>query len=229
MKFRYLAVAVAAFAMAGTAAAQDTSTEKGKVSYAMGYQLGAQAVGYGETLDSGAVLKGLNDALAKKQPSVPEAQLDAAMKSFNTRIAAREKAEWDKMAAANLVESNKFLTAYKSGAGVQSLANGVMYKVITAGKGAKPTANSTVNLQLAGPFPLGNRPQDAQQAAARPVNDMKLSSIPLVGLRTALMAMPVGSKWEVVLPPSQAYGADPGQNFPPNAAITYEVTLVSSK
>lgn len=229
MKFRVLAVAVAAFAMAGTAVAQDTSTEKGKVSYAMGYDLGRNMAGVGETLDSAALVKGLNDALAKKEPSVPVAQLQAAMKSFNDRIAAREKAEFDKAAASNLVESNKFLAQYKAGAGVQTLPNGVMYKVLTAGKGAKPTTASTVSMQIAGPFPLGMRPQEAAQAAARPVNALKVSEIPLAGLRSAITSMPVGSKWEITVPPAQAFGADIRSGQPPNVALQYEVTLVSSK
>ena len=42
MKLRLLAAAVAALALtAGIAVAQDTSSEKGKLSYALGYDLGA--------------------------------------------------------------------------------------------------------------------------------------------------------------------------------------------
>ena len=40
MKLRSLVVAVAAFAMAGGALAQDVSSEKGKLSYYFGYDYG---------------------------------------------------------------------------------------------------------------------------------------------------------------------------------------------
>lgn len=229
MKYRVLAVALAAIAFAGSATAQDTSTEKGKVSYAMGYMLGQDVVAVGETLDAAAVTKGLNDALAKKQPSVPADQLRTAMQGYQTRVEAREKAEYDKAAASNLAESNKFLATNKAKPGVVSLPSGVQYRVITAGKGTKPTNNSTVNLRMAGPFPLGTRAEQAERNAARPMNDVKVSDIPLAGLRQALTAMPVGSKWEVTLPPALAFGADPRTGQPPNVALQFEVELVSAK
>ena len=69
MKLRSLVVAVAAFAMAGSALAQDTTSEKGKLSYYFGYDYGnnlAELTGRGEQLDINTVIKGLQDAYAKK-------------------------------------------------------------------------------------------------------------------------------------------------------------------
>ena len=52
MKLRLIAVAVAALALiAGNAVAQDTSSEKGKLSYALGYDLGRNASESGEQVD----------------------------------------------------------------------------------------------------------------------------------------------------------------------------------
>ena len=75
MKLRSLVVAVAAFAMAGSALAQDVSSEKGKLSYALGYDLGRNAVESGEQVDINTVIKGLQDGYGKKQPAVPVDQL----------------------------------------------------------------------------------------------------------------------------------------------------------
>jgi len=41
--------------------------------------------------------------------------------------------------------------------------------------------------------------------------------------------MPTGSKWEITLPPAQAYGADPRTPFPPNVAVQFEIKLVAVK
>ena len=41
--------------------------------------------------------------------------------------------------------------------------------------------------------------------------------------------MPAGSKWEIVVPPNLAFGADPRTGFPPNVAVSFEVKLVSVK
>ena len=65
MKLRSLVVAVAAFAMAGGALAQDVSSEKGKLSYYFGYDYGnnlAELTARGEQLDINSVVKGLQDA-----------------------------------------------------------------------------------------------------------------------------------------------------------------------
>ncbi|HEY5612974.1 MAG TPA: FKBP-type peptidyl-prolyl cis-trans isomerase, partial [Lysobacter sp.] len=52
MKLRLIAVVVTALVLtAGTAVAQDTSSEKGKLSYALGYDLGRNASESGEQLD----------------------------------------------------------------------------------------------------------------------------------------------------------------------------------
>ena len=55
MKLRLIAAAAAALLLAGNAVAQDTSTEKGKLSYALGYDLGRNAVESGEQIDINAV------------------------------------------------------------------------------------------------------------------------------------------------------------------------------
>ena len=71
MKLRLIAVAVAALALtAGHAVAQDTSSEKGKLSYALGYDLGRNSSESGEQIDVNTIIKGLQDGFAKKPPSV---------------------------------------------------------------------------------------------------------------------------------------------------------------
>ncbi len=73
MKLRSIAVAVAALALTGNAFAQDIASEKGKLSYYFGYDYGnnlAELTGRGEQLDINSVVKGLQDAYAKKQPAI---------------------------------------------------------------------------------------------------------------------------------------------------------------
>lgn len=231
MKLRLLAAATAALLLAaGSAAAQDTSTEKGKLSYALGYQTGAdlaQLTARGEALDVNAVVKGLQDAYAKKQPAVSGEQLKAAVEAMQKRLAEKAKAEFDRMAAENKTKSDAFLAQNKGKAGVKMLPSGAQYRVIENGTGAKPTMASTVQLEVAGPFPWGERPQQARPASQIPA--VKVSEIEMAAMREALMQMPAGSKWEITLPPDKAYGADPRSGFPPNVAVQFEVKLVSVK
>ena len=225
MKLRSLVVAVAAFAMAGSALAQDTTSEKGKLSYYFGYDYGnnlAELTGRGEQLDINTVIKGLQDAYGKKQPALTADQLRPALEAFQKREQARAekaKADYDKVAAENKTKSDQFLAGNKAKAGVQTLPSGVQYRVIEAGKGAKPTQASTVELEVAGPFPFGQRPAEARPA--QQMKDLKVSAVEMAAMRETLLQMPAGSKWEIALPPDKAYGADPRTGFPPNLAVVF--------
>lgn len=228
MKLRLIAAAVAALALtAGNAVAQDTSTEKGKLSYALGYDLGRNAVESGEQVDVNTIVKGLQDGYSKKQPSVPVDQLRTAVQNMQKRQQDKAKAEWDKAAAENKTKSDAFINANKSKAGVKALPSGVQYRVIENGTGAKPTQASTVALEVAGPYPFGERPAQARPANSIPA--IKVSEIEMAAMREVLLQMPTGSKWEVTLPSDKAYGADPRTPFPPNVAVQFEIKLVSVK
>jgi len=80
---------------------------------------------------------------------------------------------------------------------------------------------------VAGPYPFGQRPTEARPA--QPIPSIKVSEVEMKAMRETLLQMPAGSKWEITLPPDQAYGADPRTGFPPNVAVQFEVKLVSVK
>ncbi|GAB2521621.1 FKBP-type peptidyl-prolyl cis-trans isomerase N-terminal domain-containing protein [Lysobacter humi (ex Lee et al. 2017)] len=231
MKLRLMAVAAAALVLsAGVAAAQDTSSEKGKLSYALGYDYGlsaAQLAANGEQIDIATVIKAMQDAYAKKQPTVPVEQLRTAVQSMQTRQAAKAKAEWDKASAENKTKSDAYLAANKGKPGVKLLPSGVQYRVIENGAGAKPTQASTVQLEVAGPFGWGERPQQARPP--QKMEAIKVSQIEMPAMREAILQMQQGAKWEITLPPDKAFGADPRTGLPPNVAVQFEVKLVSVK
>lgn len=231
MKFRLMAVATAALVLsAGLANAQDTTSEKGKLSYALGYDAGANIAGLaarGEQIDINTVIKALQDAYAKKQPAVPVDALRTTVQNMQKRQEAKAKAEWDQASAQNKTKSDAFVNANKAKAGVKVLPSGVQYRVVEAGTGAKPTQASTVQLEVNGPFAWGERPQQARPAQSIP--SIKVSEIEMPAMREVLLQMPAGSKWEVTLPADKAYGADPRTGFPPNVAVQFEIKLVSVK
>jgi peptidylprolyl isomerase len=63
---------------------------------------------------------------------------------------------------------------------------------------------------------------------AGPVS-MKVSQIPLVGLRDALTQMPAGSRGEVVIPGDKAYGTNMQAGRMANQAVVFDVKLLSVK
>ena len=233
MKLRSLAVAVTALALSGAALAQDTTSEKGRLSYFFGYQMAGelnQLTARGEQLDINSVVKGLQDAYAKKQPAVSEEQIKPVVEAFQKREQGRAeeaRQQYEKVATDNKARSNAFLAENRAKAGVKLIGSDIQYRVIDAGAGAKPTANSTVALEVAGPYAFGQRPE--QVRAPQKVDAIKVSDVELPAMREVLQQMPVGAKWEITLPPEKAYGADPRLPFPPNVAVQFEVKLVGIK
>lgn len=228
MKLRLLAVTLAALTLtSGLASAQDTSSAKGKLSYALGYQLGREAVESGEPLDLNTMTKALQDGYAKKAPTVPVEQMRDAYQTMQKRMQAKAKVEFDKASTENISKSNAFLAQNKAKTGVKTLPSGVQYRIMESGSGAKPNQSSSVELEVAGPYPWGQQPTPAQPAQKMPAT--KISAIEMPAMREVLVQMPAGSKWEVVLPADKAFGADPRSPFPPNVAVVFEVKLVSVK
>ena len=236
MKLRLLAAAIAATALlAGTAVAQDTTSEKGKLSYAIGYNTGAELAELterGEAVDVNTVVKALQDAYGKQEPAVAVDQLRTAVENMQKRQQAKMEAEFRKLADANKAASDSFLAQNKAKPGVQTLAGGVQYRVIEAGNGAKPTQASDVQLTYKGSLPAGTVLVDTNQVpegqTPGPVS-LKLSQVPLTGLREALLQMPAGARWEVVLPGDKAYGTDIRAGRMANQAVVFDVKLVSVK
>lgn len=230
MKLRLLAASIAALTLAGAALAQDMTSEKGKLSYAFGYDFGRSIAESGEPIDVNTLVKAVQDGYGKKQPALTSEQLKPALDAFKKRQQAKAeqaKAAFEKAASDNKAKSDQYLAANKAKAGVKTLASGVQYRVIENGTGAKPALASTLALEVGGPYPFGQHPTEGDKAQSIP--SIKLSEVEMPAMREALGQMPAGSKWEIVLPPDKAFGADPRTGFPPNVAVSFEVKLISVK
>ena len=236
MKLRLLAASLAALTLvAGSAFAQTTpAPNKNDLSYALGYDLGRNLVESGEAVDINTVIKALQEGYGKKEPTVAVTQLRTADEAMQKRQMEKAKAAFDKASAENKTKSDAFLAQNKAKAGVQSLPGGVQYRVLEAGSGAKPNQASEVTLQYKGALTDGRvfvdtfSPQPGQTTAPAPMA-IKVSEIPLVGLRDALLQMPAGARWEVVLPADKAYGNTPQSPVGPNQAVVFDVKLISVK
>jgi FKBP-type peptidyl-prolyl cis-trans isomerase len=120
--------------------------------------------------------------------------------------------------------NDTFLAANKSKPGVTTLPDGLQYKVLTEGKGTKPTLNDTVTVHYAGTLVNGKEFDSSYkrgEAATFPVSGV------IPGWTEALQLMPVGSTWELYIPSSLAYGE---QGAPPaigpNETLIFKVELL---
>lgn len=118
----------------------------------------------------------------------------------------------------------EFLEEYRQRAGVKVLFNGVMYREITKGKGDKPTPKATITAYYTGKLTNGKVFDTTQKG--RPAS-FKLSAL-IDGWKTALKEMPVGSRWEIVIPANLGYGSRTTGVIKPFSTLIFDVQLLAT-
>ena len=105
--------------------------------------------------------------------------------------------------------------------GAVKTPSGLVFKSITEGTGAKPSATSTVKVTYKGTFPDGKVFDQSRAPITFPLNGV------IKCWTEGLQLMKVGGKARLVCPPSIAYGAHgAGSAVPPNATLAFEVELL---
>jgi FKBP-type peptidyl-prolyl cis-trans isomerase FklB len=222
-------LAVVMLAMATAASAQEASplkTEKDKLSYAMGMDLAGQLKTNAVEVDPAVFAKGMQDALAGKT-LLTDTEAKAIIADLQKAMVARRTTELQAAAAKNKTEGEAFLAANKAKEGVVTLPSGVQYKILTAGTGSKPTVEQTVVCNYRGTL-IDGKEFDSSYKRGQPMT-FPVKGV-IKGWTEVLQLMPVGSKWQVVVPPALAYGErGAGVDIAPNATLVFEIELVAIK
>lgn len=227
MRWMLMLVMVSLPALTSAQEAPVLKTEKDKLSYAMGMDLGNQLKTRSVDIDPAVFGQGLKDALSGSKTLLTEAEAKAIISELQMKMVARN-AEAAKVAGEkNKAEGEAFLAANKPKEGVVTLPSGVQYKVLTAGTGKKPTLDDTVVCHYRGTLINGEEFDSSYQRnepATFPVKGV------IKGWTEVLQLMPVGSKWQVFIPSDLAYGPrGAGANIGPNATLIFEIELVAIK
>lgn len=222
-----LAFALLAFLAVGSASAQDTTSEKGKLSYAIGFDIGSSFVDRKMDIDLNTVIRAIQDGYGKRKPAVPEEQMGAVMQKFQQKMVTQAKAEYDKVAGANRTKSEQFLAGNKSKKGIVSLPSGLQYRVIEDGTGRQVTPTSEVTLHYRGSLPDGLE-FDSSFARGEPIK-VKVNEV-IKGWQEILPKMRVGSHWQVFVPAALAYGerGNPPR-IGPEQALVFDLKIVDVK
>ncbi|KAA6332471.1 FKBP-type 22 kDa peptidyl-prolyl cis-trans isomerase [termite gut metagenome] len=125
--------------------------------------------------------------------------------------------------AENKTAGEKFLEENKTKEGVQITASGLQYKVLTQGKGAVPTTESSVKVHYRGTLIDGTE-FDSSLKRSEPAS-FRADQV-IKGWTEALSIMPVGSKWELYIPQELAYGSKDSGQIKPFSALIFEVELL---
>jgi FKBP-type peptidyl-prolyl cis-trans isomerase FklB len=129
------------------------------------------------------------------------------------------------LAEKNKKEGEAFLAQNKAKEGIVALPSGLQYKILTAGAGNKPALEDTVVCHYKGTLIDGTE-FDSSYKRNQPATFAVKGVIK--GWTEALQLMAVGSKWQLFIPASLAYGESArGNVIGPNSTLLFEVELIS--
>jgi FKBP-type peptidyl-prolyl cis-trans isomerase FklB len=206
------------------AADSELKTDKDKTSYAIGMEMGKGVKAQGLDVDAELLMRGLKDALGDKKSLMSDDDLKQVMTKLQNDVRQKQQAAQQAASAENKAKGEAFLAENAKKEGVVSLPDGLQYKVMTTGTGKKPAETDTVLCNYKGTFMDGTE-FDGSEKAGKPVPFQVKGVIP--GFKEVLQLMPVGSKWQVFIPPALAYGdRGAGSVIAPNSTLIFEIELV---
>lgn len=217
--------------MAAQASAEETSalkTKADKESYAIGVDIARNIKRQKIELEGEALLKGMRDGFTGANFLMSEEDLSAALTTFQTEFKQKRALAVKSIADKNQKEGEAFLAQNKTKEGVVTMPSGLQYRVLKAGDGKKPADGDTVECHYRGTLVDGTEFDNSYRVNKSAAFELKNGVIP--GWSEALKLMPVGSKWQLFIPPQLAYGErGAGPYIGPNATLIFEVELLGIK
>jgi FKBP-type peptidyl-prolyl cis-trans isomerase FklB len=201
-----------------------------KLSYALGYNIGLR-LSSGELpadVDIHVVQKAIDDAHAKRLPTVPWEEMIAQLAALEEQTHDHALAKRNQIAPDNARKSAEFMAHNATQPGVVQLPSGIQYSVIKKGDGTlSPDDRSVVTINYRAMLIDGTE-FDNTWAHGRPVS-FTVSSV-ISGWRYVIPRMHVGDRWRVVVPPELAFG-ERGlmPRIGPNQALVFDLELLDVK
>ena len=194
------------------------------VSYAIGMQIGQsfkqQEIEVNLDILKSAITHSINDT----NLALTQEQTMAVMMKFQQQMQMNMEEKQKKAGEENLSEGQKFLEENKAKEGVKVTESGLQYKVLKQGDGPVPSKDDKVSVHYTGKL-LSGKVFDSSVERGQPATFPVTGVIP--GWVEALQMMPVGSKWELYIPPDLGYGErGAGADIGPNAVLIFEVELL---
>ncbi len=207
---------------------QELKTPADKMNYALGVNLINNVRQQGIEFDLDMVIRGMKDAAAKGELLLSTEELRKATFQYQTLMRQKQSKIKSLVAENNRKAGELYLAENKKKPGVVTLPDGIQYKVIVKGDGRLPQDGDTVEYHYRGALTngkeFGSTYRSGQPLVAR------VKDAPVKGLSDILTKMPVGSRWEVVIPAQLAYGErGHGSDIGPGQVLVYEVELIAIK
>jgi len=198
--------------------------------YVFGYQMMTRMKDQKVGLTSDHLGAGIKKAMAGEQLGMTDQEAQMLGMAFSQMVEQNRIAERKKTVEDNKAKGEAYIAAQKaSNPNIKELSDGIYYEVLKEGAGEKPGPKAKVSVDYTGRFVDGEvfdssvKPLDGGpgQPAEFPVGGV------IPGFSKALMAMPAGSKWRVLIPGDQAYGMrGSGGKIGPMQTLVFELELL---
>ena len=218
-----LALTIILLLTSATVLAQDVNTEKGKLSYAVGWDIGADIARRSTEFDVESLISAIRDVVAEKEPKVSAEEMRTLLTALQEKVRAEQVEQFRILSEENLAASEAFLAANKSKTGIVALPSGVQYRIIEEGDGARPGLESSVSVHYRG-SKMDGREFDSSFARGTP-EEFTVNAV-LAGWQEVLPLMKAGSTWQIFVPPELAFGARGNPPVGPNEALMFDLKLV---
>ncbi|HBN9527095.1 TPA: FKBP-type peptidyl-prolyl cis-trans isomerase [Pseudomonas aeruginosa] len=185
---------------------------KDELAYAVGARLGTRLQQEMPDLELSELLLGLRQAYRGEALEIPPERIEKLLLQHENATT-----ETPRITPAEA----RFLANEKARFGVRELTGGVLVSELRRGQGNGIGAATQVHVRYRGLLADGQVFDQSESAEW-----FALDSV-IEGWRTALRAMPVGARWRVVIPSTQAYGHEgAGDLIPPDAPLVFEIDLL---
>jgi FKBP-type peptidyl-prolyl cis-trans isomerase FklB len=201
-------------------AAEPAMDEAARMQYALGYQLGKDLTAVESRPQD--LARGVEDGRSGAKPKLSEAEMEAALGSLQQRVTEQRTKAQAEQAEKARASGEAYLAANAKKPGVTTTPSGLQYRVVTQGTGKKPAASETVTVHYKGTLVDGTE-FDSSYKRGQPATFPVSGVIP--GWTEALQLMPIGSKYELAIPPALAYGS---QGPLANQVLLFEVELLGT-
>jgi len=207
----------------GPVMAQDLTSEKGKLSYAIGWDIGEDIKRRGAEFDVETIIAAVRDSAAGKDPQVPAEEMVAMLTELQKRVRKEQTEAFQKLSDENQIKSEEFLESNTTKTGIVVLPSGIQYRIIEEGEGARPNMSSSVKVHYRGSKINGH---EFDSSFARGVPEEFTVNTVLKGWQEVLPLMKTGATWQIFVPPELAFGPRGNPPVGPNEALIFDLKLV---
>ena len=212
-------------------------TFEDSLSYTIGVNVGKNLPEVG--MNQKLFIEGITDYWNNENPRIDPPTRQEILRTFNIQNSTierdRMKAMSEKskeLSRKNKIDGKEFMDKNKLREGVRVLSRSqIQYKVIKEGNGEIPDFNNSVVVNYNG-YLIDGYKFDSSYDRNEPAT-FAIKSV-IVGWQQILQRMPVGSKWEVVIPENLGYclagvASDPKKGeflIPPSSTLVFEIELL---